>query len=537
MTYVTQYTSQSARIIFLCAIAIWLLPLVLHAQTSTSTATFQVSKVIDAAGFTGSLVPSDFSFSISGNGVNTTVEHDGTVELAVGTYTITESATNTFIPGEWTVLWAGDLCSGHYPATEAGAVVVTESDVEKNNPSNPYRCTAQNQYKPGTIKVVKEIVGTSTSPSQFSYSVNNSAPTAFDSSGIAFVEVPAGAYEVTEVAVDGYTTTYSASCTGTIANHENVTCTITNTYTDDDSGTGGNGGNGGDEDTYRIEGYVWHDDNENKEWDGFQDETATTTEDELTSWTVEITNGTDTFSTTTDAAGFYYFEVPAGTWAISEVVEDGWSITTPTDNQFVVTVPASPEVSTNVFQHIFSVLVPTAHAAVVETYGPYNFGNNQSGTDGGDGNNGGDSPSGGGGSSSPRCEFLEYTNSGSGHMLSWETRYGSDLVITQDGMEIYATSDDDEVDAGTILVTSMDATYVLTVSRGSRDDTCTYAPSTGGGSGAGAPDGMVLGDQVAIVPRGAADAGAGQTPLAPPQSAYMQVAALRSSYNRVRALG
>jgi len=531
-----------------------------HAQTATGTATFQIDKVIDPADFPGTLSPSDFSFMITGNGVNASIGHGDTIELEPGTYAITENGPHTFNPGEWTVLWAGDLCSGHYPATESGDLVVTQSDVDKNMPTNPYRCTAQNQYKPGTVKVEKEIVGTSTSPSDFSFRMSGDDPIQFDNSGINFVDIPAGEYAVTEVPADGYTAELSAGCAGTIENHENVTCTITNTFVsdddgggdgdddDDDNGNGGggndddNGGGGGDEDLYRIEGYVWHDDNENTEWDGFDDDDAATVEDELAGWTVEITNGTDTFSTTTDPTGFYYFEVPAGTWTISEDLMDGWKVVTPVDNNHEVTVPDAPTVSMHLGARIFSFIVPTAHAAVLDTFGPFNFGNNESsgggGNDDGDSGSGEDSDSSGGGSR-PRCDALTITTSGAGHMLTWETHFGSSLSITQEGTEIFSSDDDDTVDNGNAFVTTADATYVLTVTRGGREDTCTLKASDGGngsgGTGGGRPDGRVLGDQVDVVPLGAADTGAGgHTPLAPQPTQTTLIAAFASLAPRSR---
>ncbi len=130
-------------------------------------------------------------------------------------------------------------------------------------------------------------------------------------------------------------------------------------------------------DTYIIKGYVWHDDNTNTLWDlteEQQESLVNESENPLAGWTVNITNGSSTFSTTTDEYGFYYFEVPAGTWTITEVVQEGWEITT--QESHVVTVPAV--VTMNVFDSIMNYLVPVAHAAVLGTYGDYNFGNNES---------------------------------------------------------------------------------------------------------------------------------------------------------------
>lgn len=174
------------------------------------------------------------------------------------------------------------------------------------------------------------------------------------------------------------------------------TGTTTSTTTDDGGGDDDDDDNGGggssDPDTYRIDGYVWHDDNENTVWDGVDtEEQSTTTEDHLSGRTVQITNGTDTFSTTTDGTGYYYFEVEAGTWTITQTLPSGWDLTTPVSGSFEVTVP---EVQTFTFlETVVDFLIPTAHAAVVGSAGPFNFGNNESETV----TSGGGSSGGGGG--------------------------------------------------------------------------------------------------------------------------------------------
>lgn len=129
-------------------------------------------------------------------------------------------------------------------------------------------------------------------------------------------------------------------------------------------------------DTYKIKGYIWNDDNSNTLWDlteEEQEQLVNDSETPLAGWTVNITNGSTTFSTTTDATGFYYFEVPAGTWTITEVVNEGWERTT--QESYVVTVPAV--VVMNLFDSIMNYMVPVAHAASLGTFGDYNFGNNQ----------------------------------------------------------------------------------------------------------------------------------------------------------------
>ncbi len=156
-------------------------------------------------------------------------------------------------------------------------------------------------------------------------------------------------------------------CTDIEADNFSETATV-------DNGTctfGGDEGEG-DFDTYRIEGYVWHDNNKNQEWEGFGD-SLEEGEESLAGWVVTITNGTTTLSTTTDATGKYFFEVREGTWTITGDVKNGWRGTTV--ESYTVTVPEKkdePEVS--IVAAIKEFFIPVAHAAVLGTYGPYNFG-------------------------------------------------------------------------------------------------------------------------------------------------------------------
>jgi len=402
-----------------------------HADTGTSTAStsatsteeataepdtvfLQVSKVLSPAHFTGTLTESDFSFHIVGdNGTDETVPHEGVVELPVGTYTITESATDEFDPAMWTVLWAGDLCDGgNIPATDPGTIVVSESDLTKyGSADNPGRCSAENQYKPGRLVVNKEVVGTSTSPDHFSFSINGGAAVAFEDDGSNDVDIPAGDYTVSETSVSGFDVTYSEGCTGTVANTEQQTCTITNTFTDETNGGGGddgggdgggdNGGGGSDHDLYEIFGYVWHDQDEDDE----KEESEPYRHSDIL---ITITNGETTATTTTDEDGHYSFAVEAGTWTITQAIEDDWHFTFPNNDTHthVVTVPDEPELvvsEASLFDHILAFFRGVAHAATFTEYsGPHNFGNNQTssggGSSGGDGGGGGSSGSSGGSS-------------------------------------------------------------------------------------------------------------------------------------------
>ncbi len=134
---------------------------------------------------------------------------------------------------------------------------------------------------------------------------------------------------------------------------------------------GGNGGGETDEDTYKIFGYVWHDKNENDVWE----KEGENLEEDLAGWTVKAVNGTDIRTTTTDENGRYEFNVPAGTWTITEELQNEWNQTLPNEGGHTVVVPAVPEIpAENVIGMIRSFLIPTAYAATISEHGAYDFG-------------------------------------------------------------------------------------------------------------------------------------------------------------------
>lgn len=360
----------------------------------------------------------DFAFDVTGNSVNQhlTISDLGTgfysspLTLSEGTYTITEVGPFGSDLAEWTVLWAGE-CDG---VTEFTASFVVNSG---NMGDGDQYCTAENQYRPGVLRVEKRFVGTSTAPENFSFKVTQGAVTKFEgpfeSDGDNSVNIGKGAYSVVEKVSGAYTPSYSEGCSGTIANSQNVTCTITNTYTPApysqssyysqasyseysqssysqysqsaytpysqgaysySQGSYG-GGNGP---SYLVYGYVWHDENESDIWEKDQPN-PDDNEVDLDGWTVNITNGSTTYSTTTDLTGYYYFYVPVGTWTINEVVQDGWTKTFPNVNGHVVVVGETTQFeNTNFFATVLDFLLPTVFAQSPTTYGPYDFGNVQS---------------------------------------------------------------------------------------------------------------------------------------------------------------
>ncbi|MHA2089921.1 MAG: SdrD B-like domain-containing protein, partial [Candidatus Kariarchaeaceae archaeon] len=91
-----------------------------------------------------------------------------------------------------------------------------------------------------------------------------------------------------------------------------------------------------------ITGYKWHDLNADGNWDG--------NEPGLEGWQILInsSDGTVSRSITTDETGFYKFEgLPAGTYNVTEVLQDGWTNTTST--QITIVAAEGDDISDNNF--------------------------------------------------------------------------------------------------------------------------------------------------------------------------------------------
>lgn len=134
---------------------------------------------------------------------------------------------------------------------------------------------------------------------------------------------------------------------------------------------------GSDEDTYEIYGFVWDDTDED---DVFEEGEA-----DLDNWSVRAVNASNSeevYTDLTDATGRYSLNVPVGTWIISELTESGWVLLSDANGagSYVVTVPEESEEMT--FSDFF---IPTASAATLGESGPYNFGNDYVGGNGGSG--------------------------------------------------------------------------------------------------------------------------------------------------------
>jgi len=165
----------------------------------------------------GLLKAKDFDITVTGQSPNPATfdgaEDPGAlVMLNQGSYSVDETAVSGY-----TKTLSAD-CSGSIAVGQENA------------------CTITNDDQPGTLIVIKHVIndnlGTKTA-SDFSITVTgtNVKPSATflgaESPGTT-VTLNAGSYSVDETAVFGYAKSLSADCSGSIANDETKTCTITN---------------------------------------------------------------------------------------------------------------------------------------------------------------------------------------------------------------------------------------------------------------------------------------------------------------------
>jgi hypothetical protein len=169
----------------------------------------------------GTKKATDFSFSVSG-GAGTAFIQD--TDASHGKNTLSLSAGTAF-----SVTEVGTPIAG-YDTSYSGCT----GTIAANTTST---CTITNDDQPATLIVKKVVVndnGGSKHATDFSFSVNGGTSTAFTQDtdadhGKNTLTVSPGSYSVVEsgLPITGYTTTSSA-CSGSIANGETKTCTITN---------------------------------------------------------------------------------------------------------------------------------------------------------------------------------------------------------------------------------------------------------------------------------------------------------------------
>jgi Prealbumin-like fold domain len=135
------------------------------------------------------------------------------------------------------------LDAGSYHVTETGPSGYTESDSADCSGTiangETKTCTVTNDDQPGKLIVIKHVIndnGGSKTAADFtldSGGTNDSPDNFAGSESGTNVTLDAGSYAVTETGPSGYTESDSAGCSGTIANGETKTCTVTN---DDEPG-------------------------------------------------------------------------------------------------------------------------------------------------------------------------------------------------------------------------------------------------------------------------------------------------------------
>lgn len=299
-------------------------------------------------------------------------ESDGQNEILIGSgaYAVTEDAAANFT----TTYSAG--CSGELTATGGTNVF----------------CDITNTYVPdvpadtGTIVIEKQTIpdgDLSTFTFDPSWSVSNF--TLRDGEQSTTTALAAGTYSITESLSLGWTPTSALCSDGSpvtaiaLSGGETVTCVFTSTFA---TVTG------------LVFGFVWNDANNNDFWD-----TEVDIESDLDGWVVSITDGETTLATTTNTDGYYEFQVSPGTWTITEQLQTGWQQTFPNLSSHVVVVTgAITERGTQgVFATLLDLVLPTAYAQSITSYGPFNFGNLFPSSGGGATSNGGGGGDGGGG--------------------------------------------------------------------------------------------------------------------------------------------
>jgi len=446
-------------VLALCALILALYVADVNAQAA-AMGTITINKVISG---TTTVPATNFSFLLNGAGTTTfDVDASNNVQVATGTsYNVTEVAATGFVTSY-------SNCDNIVLATATSTATCTITNTATTTG------TGGNGATTGTLIVKKDVTGGNGATSSFSFLVNGINATAFEADGMNSMQgMATGTYSITEVPAANYTPTYSNCASVSVTAGATTTCTITNNF------------NIGGQTLYEIDGFKWNDDNRNGLFDN--------NESVLAGWTISANaQGELTRTDITDVNGRYSLMVPSGMWTVTETVQSGWEQIFPASN-------AGHSV---------------AFSTTSTTTADLNFGNDEVQSSGGGGGGGG----GGGSSTRPSCELFEISDeNGDEFTLSWETTRGSEITIDEDGDEIYSSDDDDITDEGSLEVTppNGDTEYELTVTRGSRSDTCTVTVDDNDGSSNNDDDddsdtqGQVLGEQTSVLPFGAPNTGVG----------------------------
>jgi uncharacterized repeat protein (TIGR01451 family) len=164
----------------------------------------------------GTAVAGDFDITVTGGNASpgsfAGAEAPGTnVTLDAGNYNVTEAAESGYT-AEYSSDCSGSIANGQTKT-----------------------CTITNDDTPAKLIVIKHVVnddGGALDAADFEMTVTGTDPTPSSFPGAEApgteVGISAGSYDVSETEDPGYAASYSADCSGSIANGETKTCTITN---------------------------------------------------------------------------------------------------------------------------------------------------------------------------------------------------------------------------------------------------------------------------------------------------------------------
>jgi hypothetical protein len=157
----------------------------------------------------GNAAANDFALKVDGNSVSDEVAYP----VNPGTHTASETTLTGYTAGAW----GGDCATN-------GSVIVALGQTKT--------CTITNDDQAATL-IVKKVLpndnGGIATASQFSFSVNTGAATAFEVDGENQMTVNAGTYSVVETnPMTGYAVSYDNCTNVVIPNGGTATCTITN---------------------------------------------------------------------------------------------------------------------------------------------------------------------------------------------------------------------------------------------------------------------------------------------------------------------
>ncbi|HEY0461087.1 MAG TPA: hypothetical protein VGC97_18270 [Pyrinomonadaceae bacterium] len=174
-----------------------------------------------------------FPYAVTALGANPTVN----ITTAAGTGSITfsdlPSGTKTVDEGTMPAGWSFVSLTCTDP--DGGTSVVGDAATIDLDPGEDIVCTFTNRFTPPKLIVIKHVIndnGGTKVAADFTMSVTatNPSPSSFPGAESPGTDVglTAGTYSVGESALSGYAASYSADCSGSIADGETKTCTVTN---------------------------------------------------------------------------------------------------------------------------------------------------------------------------------------------------------------------------------------------------------------------------------------------------------------------